>query len=423
VAQASGAIARCRARRANGAPGETAVACLGAVRSHADVAPTDPRTRARLGRIGRRLSAAPTACSDDAIAALDACSSDRAGLAACLACSHRREILLLAQGRRGGEPVRPSTAFVDWATLRNPVLGFEDRMVKNQSIVFHDGAFWIFTGQRYEPDFSGPYERAAFRTPDFRSYETLADPDLTVTGGDLARLDGVWHLASNGPRPDPASGNDIHVATSPDLLAWTPRTNVTVGLWPNSIIDGALVREAGFVFLVFKDRALQLPYVTRSTGAALDGTWLPPARAIAGFADPFYGFAEAFHFLRIEGVLRVVGTGRDLELVRCGHPVYDVYTCSHEPFIYSLRGVTADLATWTTWTHRTQLRVPYESWNTFMHANSGHLADWREHDGFFYLSYSGSLDGTRFELRGHGKLGLARSRDLVHWRVPGDLRD
>jgi hypothetical protein len=27
------------------------------------------------------------------------------------------------------------------------------------------------------------------------------------------------------------------------------------------------------------------------------------------------------------------------------------------------------------------------------------------------------------ELRGHGRIGLVRSRDLVHWRLPGDQRD
>ncbi len=126
----------------------------------------------------------------------------------------------------------------------------------------------------------------------------------------------------------------------------------------------------------------------------------------------------------IDGTLRIVGTGRDPEPFRCtDHPEFVAYTCSHEPFMCTLAGVTTDLGTWTTWTRKTHLRVPFEAWNPIMHANSGAVHDWRGHDGFFYLSYAGAADGTSFELRGHGKIGLARSRDLVHWRVAGDLRD
>ena len=58
-----------------------------------------------------------------------------------------------------------------------------------------------------------------------------------------------------------------------------------------------------------------------------------------------------------------------------------------------------------------------------MHANTGYLNDFRAEDGFFYLTYSGSIDSESFQGRGHGKIGIARSRDLVHWRVAEDLRD
>jgi len=58
-----------------------------------------------------------------------------------------------------------------------------------------------------------------------------------------------------------------------------------------------------------------------------------------------------------------------------------------------------------------------------MHANTGYLNDFRAEDVFFYLTYSGSIDSESFQGRGHGKIGIARSRDLVHWRVAEDLRD
>ena len=61
-----------------------------------------------------------------------------------------------------------------------------------------------------------------------------------------------------------------------------------------------------------------------------------------------------------------------------------------------------------------------EDWNRVMHANSAYLCDWREHDGHFYLFYAGANDDVSFERRGHGKIGVVRSRDLIDWRLPGD---
>jgi hypothetical protein len=65
---------------------------------------------------------------------------------------------------------------------------------------------------------------------------------------------------------------------------------------------------------------------------------------------------------------------------RCQDPTFAIYTCSHEPFVYTLGGPPEDPASWARWIRKRRLR-------------------------------------------GHGKIGLARSRDLLHWRVPGDLRD
>jgi hypothetical protein len=97
-----------------------------------------------------------------------------------------------------------------------------------------------------------------------------------------------------------------------------------------------------------------------------------------------------------------------------------VYTCNHEPFIYTMDGAGSELGDWTRWIEKTHLQVPFEQWNTIMHANSGYLTDWRAYDGYFYLFYAGSVDGDRFDGRGHGKIGVARSRDLREWRVAGD---
>lgn len=390
--------------------------CLGSVQSGAFVPPEDPRAAGRLAAAEARLGARiARACSAEDLKQLDACGESVEEVAACVACSHRREALLLLQAEWKGEPDRPTTHFIDWASLRNPILQRDDRMLKNQSLVFHDGWFWVFTGQRFEPDFGGDRRQWIFRTRDFLDYELFRDPDLPSYFGDIGRIGDTWHLTTNGNGP---SGRlEVLMATSPDLVDWTPKSSITPFLWPVPVIDGALTKRDGYHFTIWKDRVQQVPYVTRSVDPELDGRWLPPVAALAD------GFAEALHFLEIDGVQRIVATARDPDPDRCPGTPYFIYTCDHEPHLYSLPAATQDLDSWVDWERKTWLRVPYESWNTITHANSGHLADWREHDGFFYLSYSGSDDGDSFELRGHGKLGLARSRDLIHWRTPGDLRD
>jgi hypothetical protein len=83
------------------------------------------------------------------------------------------------------------------------------------------------------------------------------------------------------------------------------------------------------------------------------------------------------------------------------------------------------------------LVIPGQSWDSgpglssvnFEHANSVFLCDARTAtapatgndaaDGYYYVTYAGSDELTRFGGWGHAEIGIARSTDLVHWQVPG----
>lgn len=54
----------------------------------------------------------------------------------------------------------------------------------------------------------------------------------------------------------------------------------------------------------------------------------------------------------------------------------------------------------------------------FERANAAFLCDARPVDGYYYLFYSGSTETLLFNGRGHAKVGVARSVDLVDWEVP-----
>jgi hypothetical protein len=373
-------------------------------------------------------------CPASALANLNACADDPAALAECLVCTHCRESMLLTQATRAGAPQNPATAFIDWGTLRNPVLELPDQALKDQALVLADGWFRLFSSVRFRPDDpdAATEPRWFYRTRDFADWEAfighpaLNGPGVGPGSPDVTWQAGLWRMTFQDRPATSANPDDreLYLSTSTDSDQWTAPVQLTSGLIADTpIIDGTLGRDGSRWVLGFKDRVRQTFQVARSLTSALTGGFAPPERAIAGSDDPVTGFAENYQFTQVDETWRMIATGRDPDPYRCQDPTFAIYTCSHEPFIYTLGGPPDDAASWTRWVRKRRLRIPFEEWNQVMHANTGFLSDWRDHDGFFYLSYAGSADGDHFDLRGHGKIGLARSRDLVHWRVPGDLRD
>jgi hypothetical protein len=412
--------------------------CIGKVVHGQFIAPQEPETAAQLRLAEEHLRQhLATACPYEALAVLDACGSDQDSLTQCLLCSHRREAMLLIGGEFAGTPAQPATLFIPWAALRNPILARPDRMLKDQAVAYSevDQQFYLLSSTRFEPTDPEAETKARvfFTTRNFKDYSEFTVAGLNMPGAsfgspDLTRIDGLWHLVYQ-KRPSPTAETfRLFHTTSRDLHAWAEPQPLVLALAPDqSLIDGALAKEGAHFFLGFKQRQHQAFYVTGLASAGLTGEWDKPQRALAGTNDPndpIWGFAENYQFIKIDHVWRMIATGRDPEGLRCGTDarLYE-YACSHEPFIYTLAGDGSQLRHWSRWRRKTRLRIPYEGWNSIMHANAAFLVDWRAYDGFFYLFYAGAQDGLRFERRGHAKIGVARSRDLIHWRLPGDLRD
>jgi len=94
----------------------------------------------------------------------------------------------------------------------------------------------------------------------------------------------------------------------------------------------------------------------------------------------------------------------------------------HEPYLIQLLGAPGDPAGWLAWSEPWRLEILVEGLNADHLANAAYLVDWRGHDGYFYLFYAGRTEGHSHAGRGDNRLGVARSRDLVRWQVPGDGR-
>lgn len=319
-------------------------------------------------------------------------------------------------GADGGTgPDSGSTPFIDWAALSNPVLMRDDAMLKDQSVVFHDGWFYIFASVRFEETDAGTAERRRpfFRTRDFKAYEDLFDPDIENGGSpDATFHDGLFYMVFQlAVPPGDEYARHIFYSTSSDLVEWTPAAEIAPEMEQGlRRIDGALGFEGGRFYFAFK--ADQFMHVARSAGPALDGRWEGPVMASPGEE---FGWAENYQFIKLDGKWRMVATAHDPAGKNCESD----YTCGLAPFIYKMNGDGTELDDWATWVDKTLLEIPVEGWNTVMHANTAYLCDWRVHDGYFYLFYAGSNDSDSFEQRGHAKLGVARSRDLVTWHPAG----
>lgn len=325
------------------------------------------------------------------------------------------------------EPAPANRRFIDWESLRNPVLAFADRALKDEAVAYRNGVFYVFASTRFSPEDRGGAQRTSsfYRTRDFRAFEPFSDPDVHGPGRgpgspDLVEIDGVWHMTFQAPSGGGERARILQLTRSRDLVDWSPPRALGPELLDPAErnIDGALARHGDRLYLGWKrDQSL---YVTRSLGPELDGRWeMPrPADAILAFGpnSVTHDWAENYQFVAIDGRWHMVATARAPGFPMSRHE----YTGSHEPYLYTMDGDGGDLEDWTRWRCKRRLAIPQEAWNPAMHANSAFLADWREHDGHFYLFYAGSADHTSFDRRGHGKLGVARSRDLVHWSVPGE---
>ncbi|HUT53827.1 MAG TPA: GH92 family glycosyl hydrolase [bacterium] len=313
-------------------------------------------------------------------------------------------------------------AFIDWAHLKNPVLSLEDRAVKDQVVVYDNGWFYIFASNRFENNDDDTFLEGIrfYRTRDFKTYEPFFDPDLITyyqgrpgfpESPDVVNVNGVWHMVFQSRLTDHEHYRLFH-SVSHDLMDWSPAVEIAPGNKPKERqIDGALAYEGGHFILGYKGR--QKFYVTRSLGPELDGAWEAARRASAGGK-----WAENFQFIRIDGAWRMIATAINPKVLkRCG------YTCGHEAYIYEMDGKGGQDDDWTRWTDMRRLEVPTEDWNRVMIDNSAYLCDWRQFDGWFYLFYAGCNDDGRFQKQGHGQIGVARSRDLITWRLPGQMDD
>lgn len=299
-----------------------------------------------------------------------------------------------------GESSPPETG---WAAVRNPVLSYEDAAIKD-SFVVRRGDTWHL-GFSYIRDDPFRFRLGFSTTRDLVSFGPLVVVDQPEVGG-LASPDvvqapgGEFVMTYNSHTRDVGSdSNKLYFRTSSDLAVWSEPRRIRiegVDAPGDRLIDAALAFAEVGTFLFFKRE--QVANVAFSASRSVEGPW-----TLLGPLEP--KAVENVQVLRIDGVWHMLATSVPL---------------IHRPMLHRLSGDPATTDAWRTWTPVRELEIPEQPWNTgdpltYERANASYLVDSRASDGFFHLVYAGSTEILSYEGRGHAKLGLARSRDLITW--------
>jgi hypothetical protein len=294
----------------------------------------------------------------------------------------------------------PVPARVAWGKLTNPIVAYPDRAVKDMTVRYVDGIWHMFFSYIREAPFRFQIGHITSRDLvrwsrvevwDDPQTKGLASPEITLLPS------GEYVITYNSHTEDVGGARPkLYYRTTRDFVTYSAPKRLLSNLYTgrgDRLIDAALAATADGYFVAFKEeQRFRIAY--RALGS-LDGGFRELDRPSPRI--------ENYQFLQIDGKWRLLGTALE---------------GGHRPLLFTLRGDASRRENWSRWDAETELSVPGESWNTRERANSAHLVDHRAVDGFYYLFYAGSTELSRYEGRGHAKIGIARSRDLVRWQVP-----
>ena len=318
------------------------------------------------------------------------------------------------------------TPRVAWSQLTDPILSEPDAGVKDQALVWAGGRWhMLFSDVTDDARLPGGVRwdiatatstdlvhwSAPVRWPAQRGVVGVVSPDIvrSPTGTFVVTYD-------SGPGEVGGGQAKLYYRTSADLETWSAPHALARNLHPapaDRMIDPALAWTGKGLILGYKygpptTTGSQHFEIAWSRSGSLAGPWVLVGRPdISLYGDT----VENLEFLTVGGRWRLVATSNTLD----------------QPWMFTLVGPPGTPASWLHWSDATELQIPPQPWDSgaglssvdYEHANSVFLCDARATDGYYYATYAGSDELTAFDGWGHAKIGIARSRDLVHWQVPG----
>jgi hypothetical protein len=298
--------------------------------------------------------------------------------------------------------VGPPPRGIEWGELRNPLLSFRTVGVKDQALQWSEGSWHMLFSDMTELP-APPHVRfdvAVSQSPDLRHWSA---PRV---------------IASNAASPDivrDPKGNFIVTYQTPHGLEYRRSDSASLTSWSRPYpLAHRLAARMIDAALAFTGHGVILGFKAGTTSQHFEIAWAPslaePFRLVGRPDIVLYAdTVENYEFLSVAGAWHLVATSNTLD----------------QPFIFTLGpGDPTSPATWLRWSAGRELVLPSQSFNTgpgvssvgYEHANSAFLCIGP--GGEDYLTYAGSTELTAYGGWGHARIGIARSNNLVDWRVP-----
>lgn len=313
-----------------------------------------------------------------------------------------------------GEKIGESAElFSFWHEIQNPVYSHEGWSTKDACMIERDGVFHVFFSAFYHDRERERSHVASVYTKDFLTFseplflwDGSEDDWIGMCSPGINKVGDNYYLTYNSWGDKKEKPNQLFYAVSDDLVNWKKdiplAQNLTAG---NRAIDAAVAYTAGGYYLMYKEGKPGTVRLARAE--SMDGPWefvgdgLPRLLMAADGMDNGRTH-ENYEFMNIDGQWMLLTTDYR----------------PHEMHLYKMAGSGNEPKDWLEWVDGRVLLMPREAFNTDHNSNAGFIADWRDRDGYFYCIYAGRTEGETHSRRGDNKLGLARSRDLLHWEVP-----
>ena len=309
--------------------------------------------------------------------------------------------------------------FIDWEGLENPVYSHPGWSTKDPCMAWRDGTFYLFFSALYEDRGRVRSHVVGVKSTDFQNW---SEPLIIWDGRDdgwigmcspnISKIGGAWYLTYNSWGDMDGRPNQLFYRRSTDLENWeerqplAPEVTVDHKGRPRRGIDGALAKVDNTVYLIWKEGRPHMPRAAKAP--AVDGPYEYIGHGYVSLMVPGGGgnglVHENFELLFADGHWRLISTD------------YNPQTL----YIYTLTGQPDRPESWLTWGNGRKVLVPMEPFNTHDRFNAGFIADWREYDGHYYLISAGCTERESYAGRGNNKLGLTRSTDLIHWKIPDE---
>jgi hypothetical protein len=317
--------------------------------------------------------------------------------------------LLLVLG--GAAAIAQKERFIEWHSLNNPVLSYPNWSIKDAAMAYRGGTFYVFFSAFY-------LDRGQVRSHvvevSTRDFKLFSQPILNFDGEeegwigmcspDVQSLGGRYVMTFNSWGDKPGKPNLLFYMTSDDLVHWSQRRTLAANLTEGKrVIDAALAEADGGYYLIWKE--------------GTQGHMRPRLGSAAALDQPFKFVGDGFPALLMADGKDNGLTHENYEFVHTQGKWYLLATDYNPegPYLYQLDPGSG----WLKWTQGYRLETPKEQFNTDHRDNAAALYDWRQYDGYYYLIYGGRTEGKTFAGRGWNQLGLARSKDLIHWSAPG----